>query len=148
MTTNIFEKDTQFKRQHTINLLGPILLFGALAFVMPIDNFSTGLWFDNQGWNMVLNSKIDIATLPIVFLDFLVAGQVSVEGLVFSIMLTLVQFLMTAMIYEAGPWVQNDRIGLVPAVWRILRRDIPASRINASKWAALAVWIMLVIFDG
>ena len=149
--TTVFEKDTGYRRQHGINFLMPFVLFVVVFFVMPTDLFSTALWYDAQGWNKVLTSQVNIDTLPLVFWRADIVGMVSLEGTIFSLMMMAVQMLMTAIIYESGPWVNGQNIALLPALFGLASKKntrIRLDTLNAGKFMALAAWIGLVIFDG
>lgn len=128
-------------------IVSPFLLILIVRYVIPTDLFSTALWFDSQGWNLVWTDQVSAG--PVVLLDNLVPGSASVEGLVFSAVLMLGQLLITGMMIQSGGWLTGTDRGNFMSVMRdIFTRKVKIEQLNMQKFTFLFAWLGFVAFDA
>ena len=144
----VWDTDVTMRREDVALVIFPLLLYLCLRYIIPTDLFSTALWFQARGWAMVFNTTV-APDSAMVFVDSLVPGQVAVEALVFSVVLTLTQLVMTYKIAKAGEWVRGQQnVSMSLAIYRLLKGTVKPEAINWYKFGWLAFWIFCILFDS
>lgn len=144
----IWDTSITMRREDVALIIFPFLLYLCLRYVIPTDLFSTALWFESRGWQMVFNSTV-APDSAMVFVDSLVPGQVAVEALVFSVILTLTQLVMTYKIAKAGDWVRGQPgVSFSLMAYRLIKGNVKPETVNWYKVGWLAFWVFCIVFDS
>lgn len=127
--------------------LAALLLFFCVRVVLPADLYSTALWFDQLGIQLVFDESMRVGG-PIAVLDQMIPGTASTEGLAFSAVLILGQMFFTMLIIRSGDWLKRGGGSFASTISGLVKRDISFSDVNAQKFTFMMIWIFCVVFDA
>lgn len=129
-------------------IVGAALVIFAVIRAIPADIFSTALWYDNTVYRLVWSDTNQ-------FFTFTNAGRygagISEEGVVFAIMLSLVQIAMSIRAATLGDWSTKGHKTLLSLLFRPKLPNsnvaVKASDINWEKVTYFSIAIAISIFD-
>lgn len=155
-TAKLNEEAAQFGVALIKFLIGLILFLAAISVVLLTDLFSSALYYDSLGINLVFSTSSGLFTR----LSQQLPQNVSVEGTGFALVLYLLQILFAIFAAGAGSWLTNeDDVGTLKFIKRLLvgktvkkdgieRRVKPkANDINFDKLNYLLAMFFLGLID-
>lgn len=124
---------------------GPFMLVLCLFIAVPVDIISTALWYDTQGWRIILTDASGwLGRLNDLFINW--GFAFSTEAMGFSLLIFLAQVGITYQFLEL-PWYDNNpRANIVDVFKKIKAGNF--SGISGKKLWTLAGLIGVILFDS
>lgn len=129
-------------------LVGTILVYLAFTFTIPLDLYSTALFYDNVGWNIIMSTPT--TSIDLLWFSMTLRLPVTEEALYFSVFMFIAQVAVAFPFSYAGPFVSGGRRnggGFLSMIVGGVKREVRLEDVNTIKVTWLLVYLLLAFLD-